>query len=246
MPEVRPLYNLPRVIASNSIIIAEGEKSADALIKTGYSATTAMGGANTPLDKTDFTPLSGKDITLWPDNDAVGKRYAEKLYHHLKEKAKSIKIIDIPKDKPSKWDAADCDNIKEFLSSCLYYEPDNKTKLNSINPLAWKGEPPAREWILKDWIPRGYVSALYGDGGVGKSLLAQQILTAISVGADFITPKYQPSSTVAIFCEDDEDELWRRQAAINRAFNIDMSALKNMRLLSRLGFSNSLMRFEGE
>ncbi len=246
MPEVRPLYNLPSIIHSSSVIIAEGEKSADALIKTGYNATTAMGGANTPLDKTDFTPLSGKDITLWPDNDAIGKRYAEKLYHHLKDKAKSIRIIDIPKDTPSKWDAADCSDIKSFLETCSYVEPVASNQLRAINPVAWKGEPPAREWIIQDWVPRGYVSALYGDGGVGKSLLAQQIMTAISVGAKFISKQPAPQRTIGIFCEDDENELWRRQNAINRAFNIDMSDLSAMGLISRLGKNNSLMSFDSE
>jgi hypothetical protein len=30
------------------------------------------------IDQTDFSPLNGKQIIIWPDNNEVGKQYAEK------------------------------------------------------------------------------------------------------------------------------------------------------------------------
>ena len=79
MPEIRPLYNLRGIIASDHVIITEGEKCAQALIDLGIPATTVMGGANFDLVKTDFSPLAGKDITIWPDNDKAGQGYVERL-----------------------------------------------------------------------------------------------------------------------------------------------------------------------
>nr|WP_255453561.1 hypothetical protein [Wolbachia endosymbiont of Atemnus politus] len=38
-----------------------------------------MFGSNAPIDKTDWTPLKGKHVIIWPDNDDSGKKYAEKL-----------------------------------------------------------------------------------------------------------------------------------------------------------------------
>ena len=53
-PQLRPLYNLPQITQTDTIILCEGEKCADALIKLGYCATTAMFGSNAPIDKQIF------------------------------------------------------------------------------------------------------------------------------------------------------------------------------------------------
>jgi hypothetical protein len=42
-----------------------------------------------------------------------------------------------------------------------------------INPAEWEGQPiPPREWIVPQYVPHPTVTLLYGDGAVGKSLLA--------------------------------------------------------------------------
>lgn len=77
-PEIRPLYNILGILKSDKVILVEGEKCAEALIEKGITATTAMFGANATLDKTDWTPLKGKHIIIWPDNDEAGNKYAKK------------------------------------------------------------------------------------------------------------------------------------------------------------------------
>ena len=119
-PEIRPLYNLHRIKNAQKIILVEGEKCADALIKQGLPATTAMNGANAPTDKTDWSPLAGKQIILWPDNDEIGKSFADKVASHLKGIGLlSISILKIPPEKPEKWDAADAIidgmNVRNFI-----------------------------------------------------------------------------------------------------------------------------------
>jgi len=53
----------------------------------------------------------------------------------------------------------------------------------TIDPLALAGKPiPARRWAVRDWIPHGTVTMLSGNGGVGKSLLTMQLLTAAAIG----------------------------------------------------------------
>lgn len=66
MPEPRPLYNLPAIAAADAVVLVEGEKCADALMQLGMPATTAMGGAATAIDKTDWTPLAGKTVMSGP------------------------------------------------------------------------------------------------------------------------------------------------------------------------------------
>ncbi|MBF0182387.1 MAG: hypothetical protein HQM03_20415, partial [Magnetococcales bacterium] len=107
-PEPRPLFNLPRVIASPRIVLVEGEKCAQALIDQGIVASTAMHGAKAPVDKTDWSPLAGKDVLIWPDKDVVGWKYAEDTAHACQAVGcRVVAILIPPADKPEKWDAAD-------------------------------------------------------------------------------------------------------------------------------------------
>jgi hypothetical protein len=70
-PNARPLYNLDKLAAQPDapIVVCEGEKAADAaaLIFSKKSiATTSCSGAGSP-HKTDWTPLAGRCVLLWPD-----------------------------------------------------------------------------------------------------------------------------------------------------------------------------------
>ena len=63
-PDPRPLYNQPGMTSAAQVVLVEGEKCAQALIDAGIVATTAMHGANAPVDKTDWSPLSGKGVLI--------------------------------------------------------------------------------------------------------------------------------------------------------------------------------------
>lgn len=107
-PEPRPLYNQPGIVSAEQVILVEGEKCAQALIEAGATATTAMHGANAPVDKTDWSPLSGKTVLIWPDRDKPGFGYAEAASQAvLMAGATSCAILLPPDDKPEGWDAAD-------------------------------------------------------------------------------------------------------------------------------------------
>jgi RecA-family ATPase len=111
------------------------------------------------------------------------------------------------------------------------------------DPREWSGAPPARRWIVRDWIPRGTVTALYGDGGVGKSLLAQQLLTSTALSLPWLGMETSGGRALGIMCEDDDDELHRRQTAINASLGVEMAHLENLRLVSRVGENNVVMTF---
>jgi hypothetical protein len=73
-----------------------------------------------------------------------------------------------------------------------------------------KGIPKPREWLVQDWIPAGAITALYGDGGTGKTLLGQQLIYAGDIGAMWLGIEVPITRGLAVLCEDDEDELHRR------------------------------------
>ena len=66
------LYNRGRIKTADTVVVVEGESCVHALHKYGITATTSPCGA-LKAEHADWTPLAGKNIILWPDNDPVDK-----------------------------------------------------------------------------------------------------------------------------------------------------------------------------
>lgn len=116
-----------------------------------------------------------------------------------------------------------------------------------IDPTEWESQPvPPRLWIADQWIPLGVPTALYGDGGTGKSLVAQGLMTSAAIATTWLGIATAPCRSFGYFCEDDADELHRRQDAINRALGCTYADLEPMRLQSRVGMDNVLMQFAAD
>ena len=153
IPENRPLYNLHLLhkYKNATVIIVEGEKTADAgqneVDCQKIIFTTWIGGANA-IKKTDFTPLTNRNVILFPDNDKEQK-YGDnhplsgkiKPYNEQPGNLAMIKINDIIKDyssvhgfvkntddKPNKWDCADTDwkpgELKDYIRKNLNDVPE--------------------------------------------------------------------------------------------------------------------------
>ena len=107
-PDPRPLYNQPGLAAASQVVLVEGEKCAQALIDADIVASTAMHGANAPVEKTDWSPLAGKAVLIWPDRDKPGWEYATQAAQAiLSAGAKSCFILYPPEEAADGWDAAD-------------------------------------------------------------------------------------------------------------------------------------------
>jgi len=106
-PDPRPLFNQPGIKDAAQVVLVEGEKCAQALIDVGVVATTAMHGANAPIEKTDWSPLSGKSVLIWPDRDKPGWDYAAQAAQAiLSAGAKSCHVLYPPEEAAEGWDAA--------------------------------------------------------------------------------------------------------------------------------------------
>lgn len=107
-PNGKPLYNLPKLIASPKavVFVVEGENCADALSKLGIPATTS--GSSSSASGTDWTPLKGHHVTLWADNDTAGERYMNEVMEKLLALGCKVERIDVSKlGLPEKGDAVD-------------------------------------------------------------------------------------------------------------------------------------------
>lgn len=112
-----------------------------------------------------------------------------------------------------------------------------------VDVAAWHGKnAPARRWVVDGLLPEGNVTLLSGDGGIGKSLLALQLLAAAALGKAWLGRNTRPCKAVGFFCEDDGDELWRRLEDVARYYGASVDDLaENLQLFSRAGQDNLLL-----
>jgi 5S rRNA maturation endonuclease (ribonuclease M5) len=181
MPEPRPLYNLPAVATADAVVLVEGEKCADALMQRGIVATTAMGGAATALDKTDWTPLAGKTVAVWPDHDEAGARYADAVIQKLASIGAKIRRVHVPQDKPAKWDAADAVaegfDVEALLRASQPVTGITTSAAPALDITRWRaadrftGQPQQRRWLVEGVFPQAQAALIAAAGGVGKSFL---------------------------------------------------------------------------
>lgn len=109
----------------------------------------------------------------------------------------------------------------------------------------FRGEPPERQWVVREWIAQGAVNSMYGDGGLGKTLLAQQLACAVSMGAPWLGVPTKQGSVLAILCEDDKDELHRRHNDIKAASGYAVgNPFADVWLWPRVGRENILIRWD--
>jgi putative DNA primase/helicase len=95
-PKERLLYQVDTLADAVTIYVCEGEGCADAARSIGLDSTTSMGGAQAP-QKTDWSPVAGKDVVILRDNDEPGRKYAAAVTKLcVKAGAKSVKTILLP------------------------------------------------------------------------------------------------------------------------------------------------------
>ena len=134
-----PLYRIKEAIKHDLIYVAEGEKPCDAAWASGIPCVTSAHGSQSP-QRSDWGPLSDKNVVILPDNDEPGQKYAEKvselvsLLHaaHLSDCA--VKTVLLP-DLPPRGD------IVDFIEARDSREPEQlREVIQSLasNATAWK------------------------------------------------------------------------------------------------------------
>lgn len=134
IPDPRPLYKLPELLARPDalVIVTEGEKAADAAagLFKGRVTTTPMHGAQSP-HKTDWAPLAGRRVVIWPDQDEPGASFAQAVAALATDAgASSVSVVDVPADWPTGWDLADepppgvtIDTLRAMIAAAGEWEP---------------------------------------------------------------------------------------------------------------------------
>jgi hypothetical protein len=159
MQALRPLYRLPELKAVDLVVVAEGEKAADAAVALGFSATTSAHGSQS-ANQTDWSPLAGKRVIILPDNDSAGDRYAKDVTAILTrlEPTPTIKVVSLP-HLPAGGDIADLveavgiaghSDLRNRINALIeeaspeHLDPADAARTEDDRPTIWieKGEKP--------------------------------------------------------------------------------------------------------
>lgn len=151
-PESKPIAHSPRVV------LVEGEKSVDAMIRLGASCVTTWPGGSSAIGKVDLSPLKGKAVTIIPDNDEPGEKALRGLVGLLQGIAAQVDVWRVPAEYEGVAlnDAADLWQIggtKDALVRAVTPEPEAPPEdpnfLQHVNDLLYQKR--VRERAEQEW-----------------------------------------------------------------------------------------------
>lgn len=159
-------------------------------------------------------------------------------YRALGQEKRDANVIRFPQPEPPEWmaetpmpdeppewmemDSGDVDHGADMPGM----DEAESALLPLIDVSKWIGHtPPDRLFAWGDNIPLHTTTMLTGPGGVGKSLLEQMLCTCIALGLPFLGVETRQMNTLYVTCEDDADELWRRQTSICSALKVPLKAI---------------------
>ncbi|MCX7424379.1 MAG: AAA family ATPase [Planctomycetia bacterium] len=145
MPEPRPLYRLPELMAAPRVFVVEGEPACEAAISIGLVATTSPHGSKSP-HKADWRPLAGRDVVLLPDNDDAGRGYRDAVWGILRalDPPAQIRVVELPGLPPA-------GDIVDWLA--IHDAVESETLREQIEAIADK----AAEWTPKPKHPPRFI-----------------------------------------------------------------------------------------
>jgi len=135
-PTPRPLFGLPGILARPDawVLVTEGEKARDAAAELfpDLVCTTPPHGSKSP-HLADWTPLVGRKVLIWPDNDDAGRAYAEAVTQLAHDAgATSVQTVIVPEDWLDGWDLADAvpegADLRSALDAAKSYQQFSESK----------------------------------------------------------------------------------------------------------------------
>jgi DNA primase len=91
-PKPRPMYRADK-LRDGQVIIVEGEKCADAMVAATGRQAVAWAGGTFGIRHTDWSPLAGRSIVIWPDADGPGVSTAGEIAEMLTGLGCAVKVL---------------------------------------------------------------------------------------------------------------------------------------------------------
>jgi len=215
----RVLYRLPAIIEAVAlgklIHVVEGEKDVHAIEETGGIATCNPGGAGAWRDRYSET-LRDARVRIVADRDAAGREHARAVAASLEGVAESVEIVEAAEGKDAADHLSARYGLDDFVPLGTESADEDEAELLFVPQEIRFGrfldsEPPEREWVLEEVLPRGVVGLLASMGGAGKSYFIYRAGLSVATGLPFLGMEVgEPGGFLYLAAEDDEDELHRR------------------------------------
>ena len=204
---------------SGVVYVAEGEKDADNLHKLGYDAVSGEDGAGPGKWRKEYTEqLKGLFVVIFPDNDQVGKDYAQETASALMEVCQEVRVLDLSRvwpEIPEHGDVSDLitqfgpekavEMITALIDQTPQWVPAPDPFLSCFKTLDTFEEEQAT-WLVPGWIPEGQITLVAADGGIGKTTLWCNLIAGLSNGTRCILDppgfQRQPRSVAFLTTED--------------------------------------------
>lgn len=211
-PDGWPLYGLFTLNRSGAVWVVEGEKDVDALHALGLACVTS--GSTSTDGNADWSPLVGREVVLWPDNDDAGKHYAERVAEIIEPLASSISIITV--DALALPERADC---SDWLASHPSAGVDEVLRLARVNKTASRVSydlPTAVivcgdaitiapvDWLWNGWLAAGKLHLLGGQPGTGKTTIALALAATVTTGGRWPDNTRAQRGSVVIWSGEDD------------------------------------------
>jgi hypothetical protein len=184
------------------VYVVEGEKAADAArrLLSDCVVLSWRGGA-AAIEKNDFGPLCGRNVTIVPDADDPGRSAAAAVAAKCDAVgAASVRVIDVPAEFEKGWDLADpfppgwslqtlLGRGTEFPSNAAKDqgpgEPRPLFDFVLTAPELARLDIPPREYIIEPFLATQSTNMLYAKRGLGKTWTAMTLALNVAQGEDF-------------------------------------------------------------
>jgi hypothetical protein len=205
--DIYPLYGIEKLLSSKtkSVILCEGEKSADAgqLLFPNHIVMSLMGGAGR-ADKVDCTPLRGRKVYLWPDNDEPGFKAMQTLARRVSDAGGHPLIVNIPQEWPEGWDFANelpagADLQAVLVAGKVFSE---STVIRMRGTEVATTEYPSYPHIVENMLPIG-LSILGAPPKIGKSYFCEDMALCVATGRKFMGHNTRKGTVLYIHKEHD-------------------------------------------
>jgi hypothetical protein len=225
------LYRLPEVVRASDVMICEGEKDADrvaALKLSGHpSAPASHVAATTNFDgagkwRPEYAPyFTGKHVTIFPDNDEVGKCHAYQVATSISTYALDVRIVELP-GLGERGDVSDylernsAEDLLKEIRKTAHWKPE-KGNLLIDAPNFLTTVSPEIDWLVDGVIQRGANGFICAAPKVGKSWLAVDLALCLALGLPWAGFAVRQPARVALITREDNPSLtrWRMDRLLN-------------------------------
>jgi len=188
-------YRVTEILASDYVIVCEGERDADNLVAAGLVATCNAGGSNKwPDELTQY--FKGKDVYIINDNDQAGRDHAKLVSGKLFGSCKTVRVVDV------------CENMRPRSDISDWLELNDSTALmhimQGVEPISAPVEVitptvnssdifstldadditavTSSDDFVEGLLGAGQLSVLYGPSNCGKTFFMNDLCLHVAMG----------------------------------------------------------------